>query len=191
MNCCSVALHWENQLALMHLTIAGAHLVISACIPLPGKWYEPRRMLRGGGGDWDRWRTKWKTSFWDDDREDRHASRQTQTLSTYWHCLVSVSACSSMCLCVRLCKCELWDNSVWVMCPRSVGTLLGFHRYRSPGTTTDRQADGETVDHKQLSAEVLKPAHSQRATYWSMFPSFSASTDSDPETPTWEDLCLS
>lgn len=50
-------------------------------------------------------------------------------------------------------------------CPRSVGTSLGFHRYRSPGTRTDRQADGETVDHKQLSAEVLKPAHSQRGTY--------------------------
>lgn len=50
-------------------------------------------------------------------------------------------------------------------CPRSVGTSLSFHRYRSPGTRTDRQADGETVVHKQLSAEVLEPVHSQRAAY--------------------------
>lgn len=46
-------------------------------------------------------------------------------------------------------------------CPRSVVTSLGFHRYRSPGRgQIDRQMERQ-VDHKQLSAAVLKPAHSQ------------------------------
>lgn len=76
------------------------------------------------------------------------------------------------------------------LCPHSVGTWLSFHRYRSPGTRTDRQADGETVDERQLTAEVLKPAHSQGAIYWSLSPSFSTFTGSDPETPTWEELAV-
>lgn len=166
-------------------------LVISACIPLPEKWYKPQSMLKGGGGrDWDRWRTKWKTkwktSFWDDDTEHRQAGRQTQTLSSYCHFLVNVPVHLCICVCVHLCKCELWDNAVWVVVPTQCGNIARLSQVQLPGTRTDRQADGETVDHKQLSAAVLKPAHSQWETYWFLFPSFSTSKDFDLETPTCE-----
>lgn len=142
----------------------------------------------GGGADWDRWRTKWKTSFWDDDTEDRQAGRQTQTLSTYWHCLVNVPVLLCIWLCVCTCVYANASGEI-ILCgllyPRSVGTSLSFHRYRSPGTRKDRQADGETADHKQLSAEVLKPARSQWETYWSLFPSFSILQILTSKTPTW------
>lgn len=100
-------------------------------------------------------RTKWKTSFWEDDREDREAGRPTQTLSTYWHCMVNVPVC--LCVCVRI-YANVSSEIILrgLLCPRSVGTSLGFHRYRSPGTRTDRQADGETVDHKGLEQRFSK-----------------------------------
>lgn len=95
-------------------------------------------------------------------KTDKQAGRQTQTLSTYRHCSVNVPVYLCVCVCVRV-YANAGDEIIpcGLSCPRSVGTSLGFHRYRSPGTRTDRQADGETVDHKRLSAEVLKPAHSQ------------------------------
>lgn len=174
-------------LALMHLTIVALALVISACIPLPGKWYETQRMSkRGGEQDWDRWRTKWKRSFWDDDTEHRHAGRQTQTLSTYCHCLANVPVYLCICVCAHLWKCRQWDNAVWAVVPTQCGNIARLSQVQIPGTRTDRQADGETVDHKQLSAAVLKPAHSQWETYWFLFLSFSTSKDFDLETPTWE-----
>lgn len=75
-----------------------------------------------------------------------------------------------LCVCTHACVCVYANASgeiilCGLLCPRSVGTSLSFHRYRSPGTRTDRQADRETADHKQLSAEVLKPALSQGAAY--------------------------
>lgn len=85
-----------------------------------------------------------------------------QTLSTSRHRLVDLHLCISACTCVCLCVRQFLCGQSG---PRSVGTTLSFHRYRSPGTSTDRQADGETVDHKRLSPEVLKPAHSQGATF--------------------------
>lgn len=89
-------------------------------------------------------------------KQRRPISRQTQTLTTYWLCLVNVPALISVCAWVYANV-----NSEIILCrllrPRNVGTSLSFHRYRSPGTRTDRRADGETADHKQLSAEVFKP----------------------------------
>lgn len=88
----------------------------------------------------------------------RQADSDTLNLST----LLGFCTCVSLHVCVRV-----YANASGEIIlrgtsrPRSVGTSLGFHRYRSPGTRTDRQADGETADHKLLSAEVLKPAHSQ------------------------------
>lgn len=139
----------------------------------------------GGGGDWNWWRTKWKISFLDDDTEDRQAGRlrRSQPIDTAW----LMYLCISVSVCVYIYANASGEIILCgLLCPRSVGTSLSFHRYRSPGMRTDRQADGETVDHKQLSAEVLKPAHSQWETYWFLFPSFCTFTDLDIETPTWE-----
>ncbi len=190
MNCCSVALHWENQLALMHLTIAGTSFG-NICMYSLARW---NGMNRGecwreeeGEIEIDEEQNGKQVSETMTQKRDKQAGRlrQSQPIDTALLMYLHISAC--VCACVyanvsgEIIPCGM-------LCPRSVGTSLGFHRYRSPGTRTDRQADGETVDHKQLSAEVLKPAHSQRATYWSLFPSFSTSTEYVPETPTWEDF---
>lgn len=67
------------------------------------------------------------------------------------------------CVCVHVCVFVYANANDEIIlcgtsCPRCVGTSLSFHRYRTPGTRMDRQADGETVDHKQLRATVLWPA---------------------------------
>ena len=101
-------------------------------------------------------------------KTDKQAGRlrRSQPIDTAWLMYLCFYAYGCVCACVyanasgEIILCGL-------LYPRSVGTSLGFHRYRSPGTRTDRQADGETADHEQLSAEVLKPARSQWETYWS------------------------
>lgn len=104
--------------------------------------------------DCDRWRTKWITSFQDDDTKHRQAGRQTQTLSTFCHCSLNVPAYVHICACIN--ANASGEIMPWgLSCPRSVGNAAQLSQVQIPGTTADGQAEGETVDHMQLSAAIL------------------------------------
>lgn len=192
MNCCSVALQWENQLTLMHLTIVALALVISAfpCLGNGMKHREHRKeeediVIDGEQNGKQNGKQVSETMTQNTDMEaDR--LRCSQPIATAWLMYLCIYACVCVCGSVHLCKCEQWDNAVWAVLPTQCGNTAQLSQVQIPGTRMDRQADGETVDHKQLSAAVLKPAHSQWETYWFLFLSFSTSKDFDLQTPTWE-----
>lgn len=108
--------------------------------------------------------------------------RRAQPIDTAW----LMYLCLFACVCARV-----YANAsseiilCGLLCPRSVGTSLGFHRYRSPGTRTDRQADGETVDHQGLVQRFSKPLspieqHIDPCLQVSSFKTFKILTQKDP-----------
>lgn len=132
--------------------------------------------------DWDQWRTKWITSFQDDDTEHRQAGRQTQTLSTYCHCLLNVPAPVHICVCIN--ANASGEIMPWgLSCPRSVGTSLSFHRYRSLGQRqTDRQSERQSI----ICSLVQRFSNPHIPNEKHIDSCFSTSKDFDPETPTRE-----
>lgn len=153
--CCSVTLHWENQLAARYLTITGAGFLISSCIPLPGNGYELRRMCKE--------RRRGRLRSMQNKMENKFLRRWQRSWQADSDSLQPIDTAWLMYLCVVVCVCvRVYANASgeMILCgmlrPRSVGTSLGFHRYRSPGTRTDRQADGETVDHQGLVQRFSK-----------------------------------
>lgn len=158
MNGCSVAPHWHTQLVVNAPHNGGSWL----------QWYLsvlPHRgcgTKQGEGGGIDGGQNGKQLSEMMTEKTD---SRHTQTTDTAWYPCVCVCAFMQMWKVRLLC--------VGCVCPRTGGTSLGFHRYSSPGTKADRQAEGETVNHKLFSAELLWPARSQGESYWSLCPSFS------------------
>lgn len=122
---------------------------------------------------------------WQRRQTSRQADSDTLHLLTLaWLMYLCVSACVCVCVYANVsCEkilCGLRAHAVWEHCTAFTATDPWGQRQ------IDRQMERQLII-SILVQRFSKPARSQRATYQSLFPSFST-TDSDPETPTWEDL---
>lgn len=102
--------------------------------------------------DWERWRTKWKTSFVDDDREDRQVGRQTQTLWTSWCTAWLMYLC--VCACVWLCASAcIYANASGEIILRG-HTTHAVREHRLAFTGTDPQGRGQ-IDRQMERQAVI------------------------------------